>query len=487
MRSLCFQPAYRLMEALNLGQVTSVELLDAHLRRFRAVNRTINAVIKTDIERARERANALDRMRQDGRILGPLHGLPMTIKDTLDVDSMPATAGAPQWSKRKKPVHDAEVVARARAAGAVIWGKTNAPYMASDWQSYNKLFGQSSNPYDPSRTPGGSSGGAAAALASGITPLEIGSDIGGSLRIPAHFCGIASLKPTYGVIPQRGHVPPAPEYRGQVDLNVVGPMARTVQDLKLLRGVIMQGAVGSRSSRRLNLEGMRIAVWSDFDTWPLDKDSADIITEAVNELPSLGADMTMAKPDIDPVELLDVYLSLLVPIVMMDTPVARRRFLTAFRPWFQLLQTFERTPFTQHNWAIKSTQSHISWLKVDGRRAALKALMRDFFQAYDALIMPVSPTPAFPHDTSGNVLTRKLKINGNSIPYASNLSWISLATTCHLPAVTIPCGWTEDRMPIGLQIVGAQGEDARVLDIAEACEGIFGGYRMPPSELGLQL
>ena len=485
MSAICFQPAWRQMEALVSGRITSVQLLEAHVSRFKAVNPALNAVIKTDLDRARERANALDRMRADGKVLGPLHGLPMTIKDTLDVESMPATAGAPQWSKRQKPVPDATVVARARAAGAVIWGKTNAPFMASDWQSYNRLFGQTSNPHALDRTPGGSSGGAAAALAAGLTSLEIGSDIGGSLRIPANFCGVASLKPTYGVISQAGHVPPAPEFRGEVDLNVVGPMARTVRDLKLLRGVIMRGAIGTQTGFKLNLEGTKLALWSDYSTWPLDKEVGGIITEAVGELTDTGAEVSKAKPDIDPDELVDIYLSLLIPIVMMDAPLSVRRGMAITRPINQLLRRFDKTPFTQKNWAVKATQSHIEWMEADGRRSALKSLMREFFQSYDALIMPVSPTPAFPHDTSGNVLSRKLRVNGDHIPYASNLFWIALATTCHLPVVTIPVGRTTEGLPVGVQIVGAQGEDARILDIAEACEGAFGGYRKPELALGL--
>ena len=467
------------MEALNAGRITSVQLLEAHIQQFHRANKRLNSVIKTDIERARERASALDRQRQDGKILGPLHGLPMTIKDTLDVDSMPATAGAPQWSKRKKPVPDADVVMRAKAAGAIIWGKTNAPYMASDWQSYNKLFGRSNNPYDLSRTPGGSSGGAAAALAAGITPLEIGSDIGGSLRIPAHFCGVASLKPTYGVISQAGHVPPSPEYRGQVDLNVVGPMARCVQDLKLLRGVMMQGAIGTQTGLKLHLNGVKLALWSDYTDWPLDKDMGELLTGAVGELTDIGADLARAKPDVNPEEVLDVYLSLLIPIVMMDVPKAQLMSMAAFRPMMKFFQKFEKTPFTTRNWAIKATQSHIDWMEVDGRRSAIKSKMREFFQSYDALIMPVSPTPAFAHDTSGSVSSRKLKVNDENVPYASNLSWIALATMCHLPVVTIPVGRTRDGLPVGIQIVGAQGEDARILDIAEACEGAFGGFRKP--------
>ncbi|MAK59787.1 MAG: amidase [Ponticaulis sp.] len=485
MSEICFQPAWRQMEALADGRITSVQLLNLHIDRFQRVNRSLNAVIRTDIDRARERANALDLMRQEGRILGPLHGLPMTIKDTLDVTGMPATAGASEFSKRAKAVPDAKVVARARAAGAVIWGKTNVPYLASEWQSYNKLFGRTNNPYDVSRTPGGSSGGAAAALAAGLTPLEIGSDIGGSLRIPAHFSGIVSLKPTYGVIPQAGHVPPSPDYMGEVDLNVIGPMARTIQDLKLLRSVIQTGATGSKSMFNLNVFGMKFALWMDHQNWPIGAGVRELMEQIVPEIEHSGAKILTVKPDIDPDEMLDVYLSLLIPVVAMDMPALQRAGLTLLRPLLKWLQQYERTPYTDGNWAVKAGITHFDWLKADGRRAALKQIMRDFFKSYDALIMPVSPTPAIPHNTGKPVLKRRFKMDGQNIPYASHLNWIALASVCHLPAVTLPIGQTRQGLPVGIQIVGAQGEDAKLLDIAEALEGVFGGYRRPRSDLGI--
>ena len=473
------------MEALNQGRVTSVQLLNLHFERFQRINKHLNAVIKTDIDRARERANALDLMRSEGKILGPLHGLPMTIKDTFDVTDMPATAGAQKFASRAKGVEDAAVVSRARAAGAVIWGKTNVPYLAGEWQSFNKLFGRTNNPYDLSRSPGGSSGGSAAALAAGLTPLEIGSDIGGSLRIPSHFSGIVSLKPTYGLISQRGHIPPSPDYSGEVDLNTVGPMARTVRDLKLLRSVIQVGTTGTRSDYAMSLEGFSIAYWPDHENWPVGAEVRGLLDEAVLEISKSGATVSKVKPDIDADELLDIYLSLLIPIVAMDIPALQRAGMTLLRPLLRWLQRYEKTPYTDGNWAVKAGITHLEWMQTDGRRAALKQIMREFFKSYDALIMPVSPTPAIPHNTGKPVLKRNFKVDGKSVPYASHLNWISLASTCHLPVVTLPIGQTRQGLPVGMQIISQQGEDARLLDIAEALEGIFGGYRRPRTDLGI--
>src|SRR5271170_1256199 len=202
--------------ALETKRISAVELLEASLARHDAVNPSLNAVVTTDLERARRRARAIDDQRAVGEHLGALAGLPMTIKDTFDVGDMPASAGLKGLLGRT--ARDAVVVARARAEGAVIWGKTNTPVMAGDWQSYNDLYGTTNNPWRLDRTPGGSSGGAAAALATGVTALEIGSDIGGSLRVPASFCGVYAHKPTWGMVSQRGHVPPQPGAVAERDL-----------------------------------------------------------------------------------------------------------------------------------------------------------------------------------------------------------------------------------------------------------------------------
>ncbi|HMO42208.1 MAG TPA: amidase family protein, partial [Phenylobacterium sp.] len=191
------------VSVLASGRVGAVDLLKAVLARHEQTHHALNAVVAADLERALERARAIDDLRARGDSLGPLAGLPMTIKDTLDVSGMPASAGLEVHRRRK--ADDAAAVALARKAGAVIWGKTNVPVMAGDWQSYNSLYGATNNPWDAERTPGGSSGGAAAVVAAGVSALEIGSDIGGSLRVPAHFCGVFSHKPTWGLVPQRGH------------------------------------------------------------------------------------------------------------------------------------------------------------------------------------------------------------------------------------------------------------------------------------------
>src|SRR6185436_4622692 len=243
--TLLEQDATSQLAALAGKRVSAVELLKAALARHADTHAVLNAVIAADPERALEQARAVDDARSRGEPVGPLAGLPMTIKDTFDVAGMAASSGLAAF--RRRMVGDAVAVGNARQAGAVIWGKTNVPVMAADWQSTNPLYGATNNPWDRTRTPGGSSGGAAAALAARITALEIGSDIGGSLRVPANFCGVFSHKPTWGMVTQRGHVPPHPGSHAERDLNVVGPMARSARDLRLLLSILEAGPLAPKA------------------------------------------------------------------------------------------------------------------------------------------------------------------------------------------------------------------------------------------------
>src|SRR5512146_619576 len=232
--------------ALAAKRISAVELLKAELARHGQLHGAVNAVVMADPDRAMERAKAIDDLRAKGEALGPLAGLPMTVKDTFDVVGMPASSGLE--ALRRRQAEDATVVEHARAAGAVIWGKTNTPVMAGDWQTFNALYGTTNNPWDVGRTTGGSSGGSAAALAADVTALEIGSDIGGSLRTPASFCGVYSHKPTWGLVDQHGHVPPKPGSWVERDLNVVGPMARSARDLRLLLSILTAGATAPKGA-----------------------------------------------------------------------------------------------------------------------------------------------------------------------------------------------------------------------------------------------
>ena len=474
-----FASARQQLDQLALGQVSAADLLEEHIARSGIVNPVINAVVRTSLDAARERARELDRLLKAGIPAGPLHGLPITIKDTFDVEGMPATSGAPEYANRPAKTADAQAVARLRAAGAVIWGKTNTPYLAGDSQTYNPVHGRTSNPWDISRTPGGSSGGAAAALATGVTPLELGSDIGGSLRFPAHFCGVAALKPTFGRTPILGHVPPAPGSLAVRDLNVSGPMARDVGDLRLMYQVLA-GEPVTVMPRKSGLKARRIGVWAEDKAFPVSDECSAAVEVAAEAAAEAGAQVLVAKPDIDGNALVDLYLQLLLPILATDMPPPLVRALKAGRPIAKLMAGGE--PFSIGKWALYSAASHHDWLKADETRRRLKRTMSEFFTRWHAIITPVAPTTAFEHIESGDAVTRLIKVDGKPVPYHMFHAWIALATVCHLPSVVIPVPRAKGELPCGVQIIGPEGGDLDVLAIAEALESQMGGFQRPPEE-----
>ena len=251
MSDIALQPAHALAASIRRRDLSSRELLDHYLARVDALNGPLDAVVTLDPDGARRAADAADAALARGDDVGPLHGVPMTVKDTYQTAGMRTTCGLPAWDH--VPERDAEAVRRLRGAGAVIFGKTNTPTLAGDWQTYNPMFGTSNNPWDTTRTTGGSSGGAAAAVATGMTALELGSDIGGSIRFPANWCGVCGHKPTWGVVSQAGHLPPAPGTLAATDLSVVGPLARDVTDLELALEVLAGAAGHAAAGWRLEL------------------------------------------------------------------------------------------------------------------------------------------------------------------------------------------------------------------------------------------
>lgn len=470
------ESARDLLEAVASGETSAADLLEIHVERYEEVNPRLNAVVRTDLAAARARARELDAMARSGEFAGPLHGLPVTVKDTFDVQGMPATAGAPEYARRPARTPDAAVVARLRAAGAVIWGKTNTPYLAGDNQTFNPVHGRTNNPWSLDRTPGGSSGGAAAALAAGMTPLEIGSDIGGSLRLPAHFCGVAALKPTYGRVPIVGHVPPAPGSLSVRDLNVAGPMARNVGDLRLLLSVISDITTGT--SRRASLRGRRIGVWAREPGFPVSAACAEAVETAAEAAGQLGAQVVVAKPAVDGGALLDLYLQLLLPILATDMPRPLVKAMEVGRPLARVLAN--REPFSRSKWALYSAATHHDWLLANEAREKLKRDVAAFFGKWSAIVAPVAPSTAFEHAEGGDSVTRKLRVDGQPTPYHVFHSWIALATVCHLPAAVIPAPRPAGELPCGVQIIGPEGGDLDVLAIAEALEAEMGGFQPPP-------
>jgi amidase len=277
MKKITYATAADLAKMLATGRISACELLDENLARVRQLNPQMNAVVALDEEGARRSAKEADAARARGASLGPLHGVSMTIKDTFAVTGMTATCGL-EPLRDYRPAIDAAAVAKLRAAGAIIFGKTNLPPAAADHQSCNSLFGLTRNPWNGDRTVGGSSGGSAAALAAGFTPLELGSDIGGSIRVPSHFCGVYGHKPSYGIVPVDGHIPPPPGHLSEPELAVVGPLARSAFDLELMLDLLTDAPELKRTAYRLalpparhtDLREFRVAVWNDAKAYALD-------------------------------------------------------------------------------------------------------------------------------------------------------------------------------------------------------------------------
>ena len=470
------------LRALSNRSVGARELLDAAVARSEQVGTRLNAVVSRDLDAAHAYSDKIDAARVSGSPMPRLAGLPMTVKDTLDVEGLPASAGLARWLGLE--TKDAVAVANTRRAGAVIWGKTNTPVNAADWQTYNALYGTTNNPWDVKRTPGGSSGGSAAAVAAGITSLEIGADIGGSLRIPASFCGVVAHKPTYGLISQRGLVPP-PGFAADLDLAVVGPVARSVRDLRLMLSVMSEKGVGDDVAP-LRLNGMKIGLWLDEPSFPLDPEVRAVLSGLGKTLGSHGAEVELIQCPVGADRLMFVYTMLLFPVTNSNGPVLERALYEALRGPAQIARAMGARPLSWAQGILGATARHRDWLMANEERARMAAEMHDVFGRYDAILSPVSPTVAFRHD-HGPLLARKLRFsNGRRIRYLEMMNWIALATVLGLPSTAIPAGLTAAGLPVGVQVIGPHGRDGHVLNVAEAIEAAAGGFR-PPPELPLSV
>ncbi len=464
------------LQAMAMNRISAVELLTVCMRRADRVNGALNAVVARDVERALRIANAVDERRAAMDALGPLAGLPMTIKDSLDVSGMPASAGV--RALRNRLGDEAAAVVRLRDADAVIWGKTNVPVMSSDFQTFNDLYGVTSNPWNPALTPGGSSGGAAAALASGITALELGSDIGGSLRVPASFCGVFAHKPTFGLVEKRGHVPPLPGNLAQDDLSVVGPMARSARDLRLAMSILARAPLAAPATP-LGLRDLKVGVWMDDPILLVDPEIGQTISRFMDELIAAGVSAWMEKRPVSSETLLNTYYTLLMSLMAAGHGRGEQMLYAALKPFADLAVALGVGPRSLARVIRASRASHRDWLAADEQRARLTAVMDDAFKRMDVLICPCAPVAAFAHDRRPLPLRRIALSTGGNAPYLSLLDWSALPIVCGLPATAIPVGQTADGRPVGVQIIGPRGGDSRTIAVAEAIEQALGGFVAP--------
>ncbi|KUO18099.1 amidase [Streptomyces dysideae] len=483
MSNLAFASATRLVAALARKELSSSELLDYYLERVARLNPTINAVVVLDEERAREAARAADAAIAAGRSLGPLHGLPMTVKECFETAGMHTTCGAPAFADNVSS-HDAVAVARLRAAGAVVFGKTNLPIWCGEGQAFNEVYGTTNNPWDLSRGPGGSSGGSAAAVAAGLTGLELGSDIAGSIRNPAHTCGVYGLKPSQSVVSLRGHMTGQPGALAPRDLAAAGPLARSADDLELALDVLAGPIEEERTAwrlelpppRRRELADFRVAAWLD-DPWaPVDATVLELLQDATGVLERAGARVER-RPGPVALEASDrIYRRMLmgaVSIGLGDEEVA------GIDAGLARVPTAADDVGTRHMRGL--VQRHRDWLRADEERWQMRRRWADFFRDYDVLVCPVLSLPAMPHDQSPDLDARVIEVNGITRPQWDLVTWVGLANLLGLPAASVPIGRTRgDGLPVGLQIIGPYLEDRTVIELARHVAEHVSGFEAPP-------
>jgi amidase len=476
-----FSAAAVLAAEIRARRIGCLELLEFYLARAERFNPALNAIVAWQVDRARERARAADSALARGELWGPLHGVPMTVKESFDVAGLPSTWGNPQW-KDRIATGNAVLVDRLLGAGAVIYGKTNVPLMLADSQSYNEIYGTTNNPWDITRGPGGSSGGEAAALAAGLSALGAGSDIAGSLRNPAHYCGIYAHKPSWGLIPLRGHSPTGA--LTPIDISVVGPLARHAQDLDLAMRVLagpdgpQQAAwrVELPAPRHRRLGEFRIAVWADSPLCEVDASVADRFEAAIAALARAGAAVDRrARPAVDDGDQHRLFMILLFAALtsrLDDRDFAAQQAIAA------TLTPTDRG--LRAGMARGATLTHRDWVAANEARTKLRSLWREFFARFDALLTPVAATAGFAHDHDPNKDARVVPVNGKALPYLDQIFWAGLASLSYLPATAAPIGLTATGLPVGLQIIGAEGDDLTTIECARLLAAEIGGFIAPP-------
>lgn len=425
--------ALELAAQIARGELSAVEACEAAIARIEALDGPINAVVVRDFDRARDQARLRDKARA-ARQAGPLNGVPMTVKESYDIAGLKTTWGF-EFARDFVADEDAHAVKRLKAAGAVILGKTNVPVALADLQSVNPIYGRTSNPHDPGRVPGGSSGGGAAALAAGMVPLEFGSDIGGSIRTPCHFCGVTGLKPTYGAIPFDGHYFPGAKGAPTV-MSMTGPMARSAADLAL--ALDLTSALPLPRARPDGLKGARILLIESHPVADLDGAVAAALRDAADKAADAGAIIEHRYDLLPDLEAMHAdYMKLLNVALAVRQPPAEGRDELHARDWLELLD------------------------KQANRMREWQAL----FSEYDAIFAPVFGTTAFPHSDETEWRKRCLTLNGQPSPFHTQIAWIGLATYPGLPSVSVPVGG-HGGLPIGIQVIAPHWHDQTAIALS---------------------
>jgi amidase len=480
---IAFWPATKLIRALRARKIGALELLEHYAARIAKYDRTLNALCVLDLEAARKRAKAFDRAsaRKSARH-APLAGLPMTVKESFDFAGHPTTWGVAEY-RDNRARRNALAVERFLAAGANVFGKSNVPVMLADWETDNPVYGRTVNPWDPTRTPGGSSGGAAAALAAGLTGLEAGSDIGGSIRNPAHYCGVYGHKPTYGICSLAGHALPGAAH--PADISVIGPLARGAADLELALSIMagpdaIDGAgwkLALPAPRRATLRGLRVAVAATDPTAETDASVQDAIGALAKFLARKGAKVSeRARPGFDFGEAHRVFIQLL------RGATSGRLGAEQFSKLLAARADLDRNDQSYYAQMVRAnTQPHKDWLAASNRRHQMRRAWAEFFEDWDVLLCPNAASAAFPHSIPGERWERMIPVNGKPQPATTQMWWAGISGMCYLPGTAAPIGLSSGGLPLSVQIVGPQHGDLTTLRVAQLIEREYYAFAPPPA------
>ena len=478
-----FWSATKLIRALRTKKIGALELLDLYAARIARHDRSLNSLCVLDFDAARKRARAFDRASvRAGAKTGPLAGLPMTVKESFDIKGQPSTWGLVEY-KDTRAASNAAAVERFNRAGANVFGKSNVPTLLADWETNNPVYGRTVNPWDASRTPGGSSGGAAAALAAGLTGLEAGSDIGGSIRNPANYCGVYGHKPTWGICSMAGHA--LPDSAHPADIAASGPLARSAVDLELALSIMagpdtIDGAgwkLALPKSERKTLRGLRVAVLATHPTAETDATVQAAIARLAQFLARQGAKLSeRALPAFDLGEAHRVFIQLLRGATSArQTP----EFFTQMLAAKEKLAPKDGSYYAQMVRA--NTQPHKDWLAASNRRHQMRLAWAEFFRDWDVLLCPNAATAAFPHSLPGERWERMITVNGKPQPATTQMWWAGIAGMCLLPGTAAPVGLSPEGLPIGVQIVGPQYGDLTTIRVAQLIEREYYAFVPPPA------
>ena len=475
-----FWSATRLARALKAKKIGALELLELYVQRIARHDKALNAVPVRDYAVARKRARALDSTPVAKR--GPLAGLPMTVKESFDLKGHPTTWGLPEYAKLRAPAH-ALAVQRFIDAGGNVFGKSNVPTLLADWETVNPVYGRTHNPWMPGRTPGGSSGGSAVALAAGLTALEAGSDIGGSIRNPAHYCGVYGHKPTYGICAMQGHALPGSAH--PADISAIGPLARSAQDLELALKIMagpdaIDGAgwqLALKAPAFKSLKGLRVAVIASHPTAEVDATQQHAIRKLAQFMASRGARVSeRARPEFDLDEAHRVFIQLLRGATSgRQTDAAFAQFVAARGR----LKASDRSYYAQMVRA--NTQSHRDWLAASNRRHQMRLAWSAFFRDWDVLLCPNAATAAFPQGMPGERWQRMIKVNGKDQPVTTQMWWSGIAGMVGLPGTSVPIGLSPEGLPLSVQVVGPQYGDLATIRVAQLIEREYYAFVPPPA------